>query len=130
MEVDVEAPPGDLNAEDPEQELIQEELDSSVESSNEEDSENDEVGDESIDEQVKVVDSSSRHENSREEKSSESSQHVGSPAACFGSGTFSSPMVKFYFTAPCPQLGIEAGAEPGLGGKPAFMASQKGFTCR
>ena len=25
--------------------------------------------------------------------------------ACFGSGTQSSPLVKFYFTSPCPQLG-------------------------
>ena len=124
--MDVEAPPGDLGVDDPEQELIQEELDSSLESSDEEDSENDEVGDESIEEQVKVEDSSSPQDNSRQEKSSESCQL----AACFGSGTFSSPMVKFYFTAPCPQLGIEAGAEPSLGGRPAFMASQKGFTCR
>ena len=50
--------------------------------------------------------------------------------ACFGSGTFLSPLVKFYFTAPCPQLGIEAGAEPMLGGRPAFTASLLGFTCR
>ena len=26
---------------------------------------------------------------------------------CFGSGTKSSPLVKFYFTSPCPQLGKE-----------------------
>ena len=49
---------------------------------------------------------------------------------CFGSGTFSSPFVKFYFTSPCPQLGIEAGAEPRIGGRPAFLASLRGFTCR
>ena len=133
MEIDVEAHPGVLGDEEPEEEHVQEELDSSVESGDDdddEDSENDEVGDDSLEEKVKMEDSSSPQDNSGPEKSRESSKITDSPAACFGSGTFSSPLVKFYFTAACPQLGIEAGAEPSLGGRPAFLASQKGFTCR
>ena len=63
-------------------------------------------------------------------KKSEGSKILPSSQACFGSGSLESPMVKFYFTAPCPQLGIEAGSEPSLEGRPAFMASQQGFTCR
>ena len=63
-------------------------------------------------------------------KKSEGFKNLPSSPACFGSGTLASPVVKFYFTAPCPQLGIEAGSEPSLEGKPAFMASQQGFTCR
>ena len=35
-----------------------------------------------------------------------------------------------YFTAPCPQLGIETGCEPRLEGRPAFLASQLAVTCR
>ena len=63
-------------------------------------------------------------------KKSEGSKILPSSKACFGSGSLESPLVKFYFTAPCPQLGIEAGLEPSLEGRPAFMASQRGFTCR
>ena len=63
-------------------------------------------------------------------KIEESKNVLGSPSFFFGSGTISSPVVKFYFTAPCPQLGISAGCEPLLGGRPAFLASQLAFTCR
>ena len=59
----------------------------------------------------------------------ETKRFQGSPFY-FGSGTHSSPVIKFYFTGPCPQLGIEAGCEPLLGGRPAFLASQLAFPCR
>ena len=65
-----------------------------------------------------------------ETKGTVKTENVNSVPACFGSGTLYSPLVKFYFTAACPQLGIEAGSEPCLGGRPAFLASQQGFTCR
>ena len=60
---------------------------------------------------------------------SEESNMFQDPPSYFGVGTNASPIVKFYFTAPCPQLGIEAGCEPFLEGRPAFLASQLAFTC-
>jgi hypothetical protein len=51
-------------------------------------------------------------------------------APCFGAGTLARPRVKLYFTAPCPQLGIEAGSQPGPSAGPLFTAVGLGFQCR
>ena len=48
----------------------------------------------------------------------------------FGEGTFEKPKIKFYFTQPCPSLGIECGnILPEFGKRPAFQFVDDQFSC-
>ena len=47
----------------------------------------------------------------------------------FGDGTFEKPKIKFYFTKPCPKLGIESSILPDFGKRPAFHCDGDQFSC-
>jgi len=47
----------------------------------------------------------------------------------FGDGTFEKPKIKFYFTKPCPKLGIESSVLPDFGKRPAFQCVGDQFSC-
>ena len=144
MEIDGGLNTDKTDFENQEQENIRDKLKSQAVSEYEEDFlledsdlEDDPHEEKSLKEKVKLEDKFDKLEETQDEGGQETKSKTAfeikkfeGSQACFGSGTFLSPLVKFYFTAPCPQLGIEAWAEPRLGGRPAFTASLLGFTCR
>ena len=144
MEIDGGLNTDKTDYENQEQENIRDKLKSQAVSEYEEDFlledsdlEDDPREDKSLKEKVKLEEKFDKLEEKQDEGGQETKSKTAfeikkfeGSQACFGSGTFLSPLVKFYFTAPCPQLGIEAGSEPRLGGRPAFTASLLGFTCR
>jgi hypothetical protein len=47
----------------------------------------------------------------------------------FGDGTFEKPKIKFYFTKPCPEKGIESSILPDFGNRPDFQFVGEQFSC-
>ena len=54
---------------------------------------------------------------------------VGDNSNFFGQGTFESPKIKFYFTEPCPELGVETVDKPADNGRPTFLFHEGLFSC-